>query len=79
MDYVLKTGAGDYEKTPGNLGFQILLRDLGDATSEVTTLSWWRSMDAIRAFAGPDPGLARYYRRTIVFCSPGPSMSSITS
>ena len=34
-----------------NLGFEMLLRDLGNGESEVTTLSWWASMDAIRAFA----------------------------
>ena len=59
--YVAKTGAADYGRTPGNLGYQILLRQLGDGTSEVTTLSWWASMDAVRRFAGDDPDLARYY------------------
>jgi heme-degrading monooxygenase HmoA len=59
--YVTKTGAIDYGRTPGNLGYQILLRPLGDGTSEVTTLSWWTSMDAIRRFAGDEPDLARYY------------------
>jgi heme-degrading monooxygenase HmoA len=61
VDYVLATGAGDYDKTPGNLGYQILLRDRGDGVTEITTLSWWRSMDDIRAFAGPEPEAARYY------------------
>ena len=59
--YVLETGGEDYERTPGNLGFQLLLRDLDDGSTEVTTLSWWESMDAIRAFAGSEPELARYY------------------
>jgi len=61
VDYVLRTGAGEYAETDGNLGYQILLRDLDDATTQITTLSWWDSMDAIRAFAGPEPDLARYY------------------
>ena len=61
LEYVLETGAGDYQRTPGNLGFQILFRDLEDASTEVTTLSWWESMEAIRAFAGSEPELARYY------------------
>ena len=61
VDYVLKSGAEDYEKTPGNLGYHILTRDLGDGTSEITTLSWWDSMDSIRQFAGPEPQIARYY------------------
>jgi heme-degrading monooxygenase HmoA len=61
VHYVMATGGGDFANTPGNLGFQVLLRDLGDGTSEVTALSWWRSMDAVRAFAGEDPEIARYY------------------
>ncbi len=61
LDYVRETGGHDYAETPGNLGYQVLFRDLGDGTTEVTTLSWWESMDAIRGFAGPEPELARYY------------------
>lgn len=60
-DYIARTGGTDYSSTPGNLGFQMLFRDLGDGTSEVTTLSWWRSLDDIRGFAGEDIEVARYY------------------
>jgi heme-degrading monooxygenase HmoA len=60
-DYIAATGLDDYRATPGNLGAQMLLRDLGDGTSEVTTLSWWTNMDAIRAFAGENVAVARYY------------------
>lgn len=61
VDYIAGTGLDDYAKTPGNLGFEMLLRDLGNGETEVSTLSWWTSMDAIRAFAGDKPELARYY------------------
>ena len=61
VDYIGETGLSDYRATPGNLGAQMLLRALGDGTSEVTTLSWWADMDAIRAFAGEDVATARYY------------------
>jgi len=61
LAYFNRTGAVDYAKTPGNLGFQILMRALGDGMSEVTTLSWWDSMEAIKAFAGDQPEVARYY------------------
>jgi heme-degrading monooxygenase HmoA len=61
VDYVKATGLDGYRATPGNLGAQMLLRDLGDGTSEVTTLSWWIDMAAIRAFAGEDVEIARYY------------------
>lgn len=60
-EYIARTGGSDYTATPGNLGFQMLFRDLGDDTSEVTTLSWWRSLDDIRGFAGEDITIARYY------------------
>ncbi len=61
VDYIKRTGMDDYRKTPGNLGAQMLLRALGDGTSEVTTLSWWTDMEAIRGFAGEDVEIARYY------------------
>jgi len=59
--YIAGTGGSDYTSTPGNLGFQMLFRDLDDGSSEVTTLSWWRSLDDIAAFAGADISVARYY------------------
>lgn len=61
LAYVARTGAMDYAATPGNVGFQLASRDLGDGTTEVVTLSWWRSMEAIRLFAGEDVEIARYY------------------
>ena len=61
VDYIARTGLQDYARTPGNLGFEMLLRELGNGESEVTTLSWWTTMDSIRAFAGETPDLARYY------------------
>jgi heme-degrading monooxygenase HmoA len=59
--YIAGTGGDDYRSTPGNLGFQMLFRDVGDGISEVTTLSWWRAMEDIRGFAGDDVDKARYY------------------
>jgi heme-degrading monooxygenase HmoA len=61
VDYIEGNGIADYAATRGNRGFQMLLRALGDGRSEVTTLSWWDSFDAIRAFAGGDIAIARYY------------------
>lgn len=60
-DYVRDTGLSDYKATAGSLGAEILMRRLEDNITEVTTLSWWRSMEAIEAFAGREPELARYY------------------
>ena len=59
--YIGATGGDDYLATPGNLGWQMLFRDLPGGVSEVSTLSWWVSMAAIKAFAGEDVATARYY------------------
>jgi heme-degrading monooxygenase HmoA len=59
--YIADTGGSDYTSTPGNRGYQMTMRDLGDSTTEVVTLSWWTCFDAIRAFAGEDIDRARYY------------------
>jgi heme-degrading monooxygenase HmoA len=54
------TGVREYRETPGNLGALVLRRER-DGLVEVTTVSFWESMDAVRAFAGDDPGRARFY------------------
>ena len=59
--YVAATGIEEIETTEGNLGHQITLRDLGDGTTEITALSWWVNMDAVRVFAGDECERARYY------------------
>jgi heme-degrading monooxygenase HmoA len=50
----------DYRAIPGNLGVRILQRRDGDVTHFVT-MTEWTDLEAIRAFAGPHPELAKYY------------------
>ncbi|GLY01267.1 MULTISPECIES: hypothetical protein [Actinoplanes] len=59
--YIERTGLAAYRGTPGNLGAQMWTRDLGDGRSEVTTISWWRSLEAVRGFAGDDVGRAVFF------------------
>ena len=54
------TGVREYRETPGNLGVLVLRRARGDLI-EVTTVSLWTSMDAVKAFAGEDPEQAKFY------------------
>ena len=61
IQYIRDTGGDEYAATEGNLGYQILLRDLGDGSSEVSTVSWWRDLDAVKRFAGEDYERAVYY------------------
>lgn len=58
--YILRTGLGDYTSTPGNQGVHVLRRTDGDVT-HFLLLTFWDSIDAIQAFAGPDYEQARYY------------------
>jgi hypothetical protein len=60
-EIVERTGMAGYRATAGNLGTQMLTRDLGDGRAELITLSWWVDLDHIRAFAGDDISAARYY------------------
>ena len=61
VQYVQDTGVVEYRRTAGNLGAVVALRDIDESRSEIVTLSWWTSMDAIRAFAGDPPDRARYF------------------
>jgi heme-degrading monooxygenase HmoA len=60
LAYLHETGVRDYTATPGNLSVTILQRDV-DQGVEFTALTFWESMDAIRAFAGDQPEVAHYY------------------
>jgi heme-degrading monooxygenase HmoA len=56
IDYAMP----DYRSVPGNLNAYVLEREDGRVTHFVT-LTFWESMDAVRAFAGDDPERAKYY------------------
>jgi heme-degrading monooxygenase HmoA len=47
-------------RTPGNQGVSIW-RSVADGRATFVFTSRWDSWDAIRAFAGPEPGKAVYY------------------
>jgi heme-degrading monooxygenase HmoA len=61
VEYIERTGLTEYRNTPGNSGAQMLTRDLGDGRTEVVTLSWWSDIEDIKAFAGADISVAKYY------------------
>jgi heme-degrading monooxygenase HmoA len=61
VEYIEQTGLAEYRSTPGNEGAWMLARDLDDGRTEIVTLSFWASRDAIRGFAGDDIERAVYY------------------
>jgi heme-degrading monooxygenase HmoA len=58
--YMRETGMAGYAATPGNRGAWMLRRDVGEST-EFVMFTLWDSLDAIRAFAGPDYENAVFY------------------
>ena len=58
--YLLETGIGDYLRTRGNQGVYVLRRVEG-SVAHFLLLTLWDSWESIQAFAGSDPGRARYY------------------
>ncbi len=62
LDYLNETGVPDLQGTEGNLGVYVLRRFEGDR-AHFWIISLWKSLEAIQAFAGPNPEIARYYPR----------------
>lgn len=50
----------DYQSVEGNISVHILERSDG-AITHFITLTFWEDLDSIRAFAGEDISVAKYY------------------
>jgi heme-degrading monooxygenase HmoA len=57
---VRQTGLTEYAETPGYRGVRVLQRTR-DGLTKLTVISFWDSIEAIKAFAGDDPEVAHYY------------------
>jgi heme-degrading monooxygenase HmoA len=60
LEYPNQSGIPDSRRSPGNLGAWVFRRIEGDVAHFIA-LTYWESREAIRAFAGDDIELARYY------------------
>lgn len=60
FDYMLRTGVKDLRATEGNLG-ALVLRQVNQGHAEFLLISLWKSLDAIRRFAGDDIDKAVYH------------------
>ena len=58
--FVNERAIPDYQSVEGNISVHILERTEGDITHFIT-LTFWRNMDSIKAFAGEDLEAAKYY------------------
>jgi heme-degrading monooxygenase HmoA len=62
VEYVRDTGVKDLRTTPGNRGVLVLTREEREA-GEIGVVSFWRSLDDVKAFAGEKVSKAVYYPR----------------
>lgn len=60
LDYLRRTGLEEYRETEGNRGAMVL-RDVSGDRAEFLLLSFWDSEEAVKRFAGADPGRAVFY------------------
>jgi heme-degrading monooxygenase HmoA len=60
LEYLNRTGHAEYRRIPGHRRTITLRRSAGDHT-EFVVLSFWASIDAIRAFAGSEVDRAVFY------------------
>jgi heme-degrading monooxygenase HmoA len=60
VEYLNDTGVREYRETPGNRGV-FVLRRVDAERAEFLLVTLWDSMDAVRAFAGADEGVAVFY------------------
>jgi quinol monooxygenase YgiN len=60
LDLMRTVAIPDYRATPGNKGAYALRRIEGD-TAHFLMVTFWESEDAIRAFAGDNISVAKYY------------------
>ena len=77
-DYLLHEGIARLEKIPGNLGADVLSRS-NNGVTEFIVISYWPSLDAIRAYAGADIEKAHNLPRDAEFLiDPEPNVRHFT-
>jgi heme-degrading monooxygenase HmoA len=60
LEYLDRTGHTEYRRVPGHRR-TVTLRRTDDSRAEFVVISFWDSIDAIRAFAGSDVERAVFY------------------
>lgn len=60
LEYLEESGVAELKDTAGNRGVMVLRRLDGDE-AEFGVVSFWDSLDDVKAFAGEDVDVARYF------------------
>ena len=73
LAYLEESGVAELKQTPGNQGVMVVRRLDGDE-AEFGVISFWSSLEDVKAFAGEDVDVARYFpddeRFLLVFTPP---------
>ena len=60
LAYMEESGIAELKRTAGNRGVMVLRRVAGDE-AEFGVVSFWDSLENVKAFAGEDADVARYF------------------
>jgi heme-degrading monooxygenase HmoA len=60
LAYLEESGVAELKRTPGNQGVMVLRRRESDE-AEFGVVSFWDSFEDVKAFAGEDMDVARYF------------------
>jgi heme-degrading monooxygenase HmoA len=60
LAYLEESGVSELKRTPGNQGVMVVRRLDGDE-AEFGVISFWESLEDVKAFAGEDVDAARYF------------------
>jgi heme-degrading monooxygenase HmoA len=60
LEYLEESGVAELKATAGNRGVMVVRRLDGDE-AEFGVISFWDSLDDVKAFAGEDVDVARYF------------------
>ena len=66
LHFLEESGITDYRKTPGDLSIKILRKQEPDIC-HFWTVTEWDNIESIKAFAGDDLEMARYYTKNKEF------------
>ena len=59
-EFTIARAIPDYQSVEGNISVHVLERTEGDITHFIT-LTFWKDIESIKAFAGEDVTVAKYY------------------
>ena len=67
LSFLLSAGTEKYKQTPGNISTKVWKKEESDCC-HFYTVTEWKNIEAVKAFAGEDYEKAVYYPKDKAFC-----------